>query len=257
MKFYSDGTPIPGTENDPDEQTDEVNPEASSAQEPEVPAFVLEMSRANEATRKANAEAERLRKELEDLRNPPPPPVKLEEGDAFNKPDKLLDAFRNMLEAQVGPLKRDAAEAQRARIYNDMKTTIKASNPAFAKIEHIVDQLMVGQEVTEANIVRCVEQAVGRMMLQNPAAFNTKPAGNNEQPNKSMQPPPHLTPKPISKQNGDTKQDAKYDLSRFDENEKRLMREKGLTPKQFVTLRDTDPNTLTPARYKEIMADKS
>jgi len=215
------------------------------------------MSRANQATREAQAESARLRLELEAQRNPPAPPIKLEEGDAFNNPNKLLDAFKNMLEAQVGPLKKDAAESKRNRDYADMKAQIRAANPAFSKIESVVDQLMVGQELTEANIIRCVEQAVGRMMLNNPAAFNANKSNNSETPPKNdMRPPPHLASKPKPSNEAGNRSDPKFDLSNFDENSKRLMREKGLTPKQFVLLRDTDPNTLTSARYKEIMADK-
>lgn len=258
MKRYSDGTDIPGTENDPDEDTSEVNPNSNTNVVEEVPAFVLEMSRANQATREANAETERLRAEIHALRNPAPkaPEIKLEEGDAFNNPNKLLDAFRSMLDSTVAPIKKDMAETQRARAYATMKDQIRAANPAFAKIEGIVDQIMVGQEITEGNITRAVEQAVGRLMLSNPSAFTktSSEAPPNNEPVKT--PPPHLSSKPRVPA-PDKKADPKYDISNFNENEKRLMREKGLTPKQFVLLRDTDPNSMTPAAYKAIMEDKT
>lgn len=196
--------------------------------------------------------------------NPPPQP-----GEAFNEPERFLGRIQDMIDRSIRPLRESQAYFDRQQRYGALKQKIKLSNPdaaqRFAIIEGLVDQYMESKEPTEENMAESIQRAIGAMVAS--GAFSTtnapvgnrqaSPAPNQQAPivnpptnNNSPAPtndmlPPHLRPSNSSIQTSDITNETQVDMSQFDENEKRLMREQGLNPRQFLLLKNTPPDQIT------------
>ena len=189
----------------------------------------------------------------------------LEAGDTFNKPQEFFDRIAKMVEAQIAPLRQSQVAFDKQQAYGQLKMRLKQQQPQNAQalgfLEPLIDQFMEGREPTEANFAECLQRAIGAAALSNPSLFsrNAAPATNtnantdpNQQPkpvNNSMTIPPHLRPSSASA--GSNADPIKVDMSQFDENEKRLMRENGQTPAQYVMMRDAPSSELTSKKFQD------
>lgn len=203
---------------------------------------------------------------------PTPAPIpQLGEGDVFNQPNKLIDAFKQVVQQQIAPLQDFMNSFQQQQAYTNLKNNVRAQFPAFAQIESLVDQYMVGQAPTPENLTRCIQQAVGAAALSNPSFLNPNPNSPNNPtpprtptpvnppvnrqvppipPNPNQSRPPHLRP---SGSPAAIDKDTVIDMNQFDENSKRLMRENNLNPKQWLFLQDLPADKLTSKEtYKKL-----
>jgi hypothetical protein len=194
-----------------------------------------------------------------------PTPEPLKPGDTFNKPEEFLSRIQGMLDAQIKPLQESNRKFERQQEYGRLKQKLKQQNPtvvqAFGIIEPLVDEIMSDQEPTEANINIALERAIGigvsRGLFQssattNPKSGNPNPA-DNKQPNTptpTMTTPPHLRPSSsvLPTSNDDP---SKIDMSQFDENEKRLMRENKMGAAEYLLLKTTPPDQLNSKAFQE------
>jgi hypothetical protein len=195
-------------------------------------------------------------------------PVPLGEGDVFNKPEVFLARIKQMIDSQVAPLRASQVLFDRQQQYAQLKMRLKQQQPgnaqALAFLEPLIDQFMEGREPTEANFSESLQRAIGAAALSNPSMFqrNAAPSSNqstsqpantqstpvNQPANTSML-PPHLRPSPTSTS---TSSDlTKIDMGQFDENQKRLMRENGQTPAQYLLMRDAPSSELTSKKFQD------
>lgn len=229
-------------ETDPQEQEQIENPPVTPT-EPQIPAWQAAVFEANQRANRA----EQIAAQLQHQQSAPPiPPVTpLEPGDVFQNPELFRNRINQDMANTVAPINNFMQEMQRERNYNRLKSSIKAQNPgqaaSLAQIEHLIDNEFLHNNttlsidpMTFANVVRTI---VGGLYLQ--GAFNQP-----NQPNQSTPPviPPNTRPSaPLPR----TTSAPKFDESSLSENERRLMREQGMTVEEFITMRDTPPNEVT------------
>lgn len=239
--------------------------------EEDPPNWAVGIAQAQENERLAR-ENQELRQRLNNNNAPADPPLPtLNPGEPFQDPNKLLAAINTLIERQVAPLHEERAEYARQQQYVKLKRSIIASNPqfaaGFASIENLVDTEMEGKEPTQANLIKAIQTVIGAAYLANPAAFvqnaspnnnnNNNPSANNNRQTSDVTLPPHLATSNRSRNDSTNNNGEVVEPSddEFDENERRLMREKGLDKMQWKVLR-TIPPTKLGAKMWQAIKDK-
>lgn len=258
----------------PDDQQNQNQPPTQNQNDP--PAWAMQYAQQQEYERIQRENLElRQRLERQSQQQIPAPGSDLAPGEPFNNPQKFLGAIDELIQRQVAPLRQTQEQYARQLQYQQLKNRVKVQYPQFAQtfqsIEHLVDNEMAQQDPTEANLMAALQRVVGGVVLSNPQAFfqgqqrqtpqnqNQPPANNNQpannQNNQQVPPqlPPHLSSsRPIIDGSQNQQNGGQVDMSQFNENEIRLMRERGLNAKQWIALRDTPPDKLTKAKWEEI-----
>lgn len=192
-----------------------------------------------------NREIERLQRELEAKQKPVEQPLTPEQEQRFftNPISEIRDLIRSEVAQANAPLLGFVQSLQKNDAYSQAKRAI-GNNPVLANLlrenESYVDEMMKGVEPTEANITAAIFQvnglkAAGLIPTSTPASNSViVPANTQSQNPVPNQPvnttiPPHLRPSspPVPQ---DRQQPYKKPL---DENERRLMRELGMTEEEY------------------------
>lgn len=233
----------------------------------EVPNWAMAMAQTQERERLIRENEEFRRKEAE-RNNAPPAPVNFAPGEPFSDPNKFYKAIEDLVTRQVAPLHAEREQYAKERAYAQAKKALLAKNQQFAQqfqtIEHLVDGEMAGKDPTEANIVKSIQTVVGAIYLSNPSAFQQPPNNNsgnppptpaprsNNQPPVNNNLPPHLQPSRSTLPPNGNDPFAEPSDDEFDENERRLMRERGMNKMQWKVLRTIPPNKLGKKMYDAI-----
>lgn len=195
--------------------------------------------------REKEAELQRLRDQLTaQPQTPPTPPPTAEEQRQrfFNNP---MDVLREEIQTAVSPLLEFTKGIKKETEYDRLKNKYKADpryTEVFPHIEGYVDQIMSRSEVNDANIRTAILVAIGALhsgeissagTSNGSSPQNRQPLQNNNQP-KTVVTPPHLRSTPPAAPKSNKSQQAPV----LTELEKRLAREKGMSPEEYVKFRD-------------------
>lgn len=199
-----------------------------------------------------NKEIERLQRELENSKKQPEKVLTQQEESAFfEKPlTNTKELIKSELQQQLAPMYDFINNFQQTSRYDTIKRGIKAQNPAIAglltpDIEPYVDQAMSGIAPTEQNLIGVILQVKGaqaagllttapqttQTTVNNPITTTVTQPPTQQAPNLTV--PAHLRPSAPPAPKLDTSDNQpKRPLS---ENERRLMREWGMTEEEYRT----------------------
>lgn len=228
----------------------------------------------------ANQRAQQAERELEALRNRAPAPAPtpeppMEPGDLISNPQGFFDRIRKELHDTVAPLRAETEQTRRVRNYASLKQRVLSSNPQIAGklrlAEPYIDQhlapVLAERDVTDSDLATAFQSVVGWAAINSAELFMalmgqpgnaptpnnpapTPPQPNNPTPNPVLPPniPAHLRA-PGNTLNNNTPKRATWDD--LNEHERRIAREQGMGPNQFIAWRDCPPEQLN-ARYDEL-----
>jgi len=250
-----------------------INPDPGGNEDPPIDrqwqALLYENNNARLA---AQQEAERLRKELEEARRTPPtPPAPLEPGVVHTDPERFAQRVLSDVRETIRPMNDTLASMQRKNDYHDIKTRLKAQNPhlvqLIGQLEPILDKTFL---VDNPNFVVNEPAVVAqiKLLIADAALANMQNPGRNPPPNPNPNPPPasnpparndiippHLQPSARVPATSDPAIPKVPTVNDLNENERRLAREKGYTPEEFIIMRDTPPDQFE-AAWRKIKEDR-
>lgn len=248
-------------ENDQIELEQQQNP---SNQDPpvtigdhQIPAWQATLFEANQSRLRAEERARQLEAQLAQ-NQPKPIETPLEPTDIIQNPENVIQRINRDMAQQVAPLNEYIKNQQRLQKYAQLKALAKQQVPAFAQIEHLVDSQFNNNPLLqpdEPTLVAVIQNVLGALHLQ--GAFNQpNPLINNQiqNPNQNNQMiPPNLPPSPPARRQINTPvEPTDADLT---ENERRLAREQGWNPSEFIKMRDASPDQVT-AVYRELLKSR-
>lgn len=228
-----------------------------------VPPWVTAIAQAQERDKLLAENAALRQREQERLEKERSILPSFQPGETFSEPNKFINVLNELVAKQIAPLREEGAALARDRAYNNLKKSVISRSPQFAAqfsaIEYLVDNEMASKEVTEANLIKSVQTVVGAIYLNNPAAFHTNNPSPTPTPKSPVPPnniPPHLqASRSTIPQDGNNNSNEPSD-DEFDENERRLMRERGLDKMQWKVLKNISPNKLGPKMWAAIKEKK-
>lgn len=208
----------------------------------DIPVWQKVVFESNQAAARERIRAENAERELAELRRPTIVEEPLVEGEPFANPAKFLDRIQRAMDKSVGPVNEFMATQNRNAAYNKLKNSIKRGANAdalanFAKLEPLIDQAYEDDpslSITTQEFERQIKMAVGTLTLSGGFGNNTPaPRVPNRDPKMI---PPSVRPTPSVIRNDNRNE---VDVSQLTENERRLAREAGMTPSEYVRMRDT------------------
>lgn len=239
-------------------------PETLENQDPAVPVWHSVIYDANQRANREAQEAARLRQELDQLRNAPPPTPpepKLEEGVVFNDPERFRRVINDDINRAVAPINEHYKEAARQNAYTQLKNRLKNQYPqqasAIAQLESLIDEAFYANknlQPDEATFMMLLQNIVGRLALSGQLPINA-PAPTNGNPNPTPRTPvippssrPSAPPPPPTNA-------PRFDESRFDENARRLAREWKMSLEEYAIMQDTPPEKAESV-WKDLLAKR-
>lgn len=194
-----------------------------------------------------NREIDTLRQQLSQKQQEaakPAPITPAQEQEFFANPvSTTRDLIKQELTEALAPFKGFIQQNQSETEYQRIKRTLR-DNPVLGNLlkenESLVDQLMNGATVNENNVMAAIFQAnglkaAGLLNNQNQPITPQNTQASSQQPPVNQQPqnmstPPHLRPTPPAAPRLDNAPPKRQ----FTENEKRLMREWGMTEDEYL-----------------------
>src|SRR4051812_1708314 len=118
---------MPNDTPNPDPTATQVTPPSDQN---EIPAWVIAVNASNAARGRAEAELAELKSRINSSA-PPQELPKLEKGDVFDNPDKLMESIQTLLDRQISPIRQDLEASKRRIAYDNAKATILRTYPHF------------------------------------------------------------------------------------------------------------------------------
>lgn len=169
-----------------------IEPEPEVKNEPVKPVVAPLDLRQREAMIETMRENVKLREQMEAMRQPPPAPE--DAKDFFDNPHKATrEIIQREIKQQIDPLVKFAQKFQAKDTLSEMKAQY-ANNPIFAKIGPVVDQMLMGKEVTE-DVYRATFYAATGMYYNNDLAQYGIPFEPPTNPTPATRTP--TTPEPL------------------------------------------------------------
>ena len=192
-----------------------------------------------------------LESQISEIRKPAPLDPAERAKQFFDDPDTATRGIvRTELDEAIKPLKSFVSEFKGASDYEKAKTRVKnipQFKPVFDAAEDLIDSAMQGQTPND-QVIQAVALSVagslqmglipGRTLAAAPAPPLVPGAPVQPSHIRPSAPPPPAPPTPKEPE--------------LTELERRLAREKGLSPKQYIALRDMKPSEVATTKISEI-----
>jgi hypothetical protein len=198
------------------------------------------------------AKFESLEKKIEAMTKPPEPTSQEKDAKFWSNPTQVL---QEQLRQTVEPLVEFKNEYTRAQKLAQIKNQLR-QDPQFASVleraENLVDQLMTGQEPTLASVRAAIYGVRGAAEMGAIEGLSFAEQGQRAmaQQNAPIN-PPHVRP---SAPNTPSQKRAAPTEPNLTENERRLAREYGMTPVEYVDWRDNESTKVDD--WKELGKEK-
>jgi hypothetical protein len=197
----------------------------------------------NARARSEEARRIQLENELSQIRESRNAPREITSEEYFQDPVKIL---RDEIAAQLAPLTAFVGETKKNSAYQNIKAQFLADakyGPLVTKLGAQLDNLMSNIEPTVPNMLNAVHALVGQLAVSDPNFF--APSTPTPKPKEEETIPAHLRPSPSPRPSSERTPTKKN----YTENERRLMREAGMTEEQWENYMNA-PATLTGLRKK-------
>jgi hypothetical protein len=247
--------------NEPNPDPNSPNPPLNQPTNPPAKSYTEEdLKRTHDlygsALQEAEGKRKDLEKQLEDANRNRQAPI----DDSNLSPEQLIERH---VAKSVKPLLDEFSQfrqSQQATTYQTLKNqfrTMPNLAPYFTQMEPYIDQDMQGKEPTAKNLQDTIARVIGLAMMQGSTGQNNNQPNNNQpqnnpqnnQPQNQNTPnnmlPPHVRPSnppPPNRQNG-----GKV-YRQLTELEKRVAREQGKTPEQYLDWLDVPPDQVVNSR---------
>lgn len=198
------------------------------------------------------AQIDELRKKVD---APPPPDPKAESKKFYDQPvETTREIVRHELQETIKPLNEFKDELKKDRDYDRIKTKFR-SDPTYADFfkipgaEAMIDEAMSRLPATDAAMTTVLFGLRGAAEFGHVPALKAPP----KPPAGPDVTPPHLRPSPPPDEPPATRdaREAEYikgEVGKLDENARRLIREMGQTPEDFIRWRDLEAEQVTSSK---------